>query len=595
MLSEYLNKRGFSDEIIEKWRLIDTPSSYKVSIPYYDITSNNLYYRWNYYGQDENIPKYISPRKEDLPDGHSWFYGLWQLKDVDLDNLVIVEGEYNAISVNIAKFYALGVAGQCFKLSKEALGVLPRGIKEITLLYDDYNFAVKHAEEVKENYGDNCIVKIAKYPDKKDANDYLKEDRLDELKDIINNAEIYSPERQEPEEVQAIESNILRIDFSPLYKVAEGDFVTSYIKYASGITDAPEIYHEILALVLISTVLEGKVTFRKEKPNIYAVLVGKSTIMRKTKASRIAMDIIYKLNKGLVIPSDFSPEAFGQRLSENPKGIIFWSEFAQFLTISGRSYMAGIKEMITDLFDCPVENKRILKKGEITISNPYINIITATTKNWLKVDKKDLLSGFLGRFVFINAEFSEKTKRYLIPPDEDNSGEMEIINKLAEISKLCFKMELTKNAEKMLEDFSENLEKEIAVNDDEKGQSSFLGRLAIYIYKFSMIYQISENQQKFIDEDAVLRAIKLIKRAKKDILFLLEDQLGNSEFENAKQRILNIIRRKGQIDRSKLLQLSNISKDYLDSIIDTLKDAELILAESEKGDNSRQKTIYKVK
>ena len=154
-------------------------------------------------------------------------------------------------------------------------------------------------------------------------------------------------------------------------------------------------------------------------------------------------------------------------------------------------------------------------------------------------------------------------------------------------------MELTEKAEKMLEDFSENLEKEIASIDDEKGQSSFLGRLAIYIFKFSIIYQISESQQKFIGEDAVLRAIKLIKRAKKDILFLLEDQLGNSGFENEKQRVLNIIRRKGKIDRSRLLCLSNISKDYLDKIVDTLNEASLILVEPGKGENGKKKTIYK--
>jgi len=67
------------------------------------------------------------------------------------------------------------------------------------------------------------------------------------------------------------------------------------------------------------------------------------------------------------------------------------------------------------MFDCPEERKRILRNSEIIIRNTYLCIATAATKAWIKVDKNDLIGGFLGRFIFINSEPSEKENNYIVP------------------------------------------------------------------------------------------------------------------------------------------------------------------------------------
>ncbi len=599
MLSEYLNnKRGFSDEIINRWRLEDNPELEKIKIRYFGINNESLYIRIRYYGNDPNVPKYKSPPRSQLPEGRSWLYGLWLLGDRNVERVVIVEGEFNTISVSLAGYYALGIAGQYIHLKSELLDVIPETVREIVVLYDDYEIAKKRAQEVKNHFGRDFRVKIAKYVEtNKDANDYLVGDRLDGLKEIIEGAEVYIT-KYERAVAEGSQLRNTRLNFSYLTNAREGDFIKNYVNFASGITDAPLIYHELIGLVLLATVVKGKVTLSGIKPNIYGVIVGKSTIMRKSASINIVINILYKVDDNLIIPSDFTPEALGSRLSKKSKGLIFWSEFGQFLSISGRSYMVGVKEMITDLFDCPEERKRLLKKETVVIKDPYINIISATTKAWIKVDRNDLIGGFLGRFIFIHAEIEEKENRYILPQKVDQKEKLKIVNSLKKIRDCRFsEMDFNSEAFRIYEKFSCELEEEIKKLDDEKGQSSFLGRLEIYVIKLSMLYQISEDPNCHeIKENALNRAIRLITRAKRDILELLESQLGNTQFENDRQKVLNCIRRHTPIKRSKLMQLmSGISKDYLDKILDTLSEAELIEKFTEEGEGSKPRRFYKIR
>lgn len=391
--------------------------------------------------------------------------------------------------------------------------------------------------------------------------------------------------------IELINPNVVRISFEG----CSGDFITNYIQYAKTQTDAPEIYHELVGLTLLATILNGSVRRGRIKPNIYGVLVGKSTIMRKSESINVAIRILYKFNRSLVIPNDFTPEGLTKKLSENSKGLIHWSEFGQFLSSSGKSYMAGIKEMITDIFDCPDERRRMLRTGEIIIKSPYVNIITGTTEKWLKVDRNDLMGGFLGRFIFIHAKLDEKDIRYSLPPDENVEGENRILNTLAELAMLNLEMVFTKEAEDIYSEFEKKLEDEVATLADEKGESSFLGRLAIYGIKLSILYQVSQNPRKEIEVAAINRAINFVERAKKNILYLLENQLGDSEFENNKKRVLAMIRKHSPIERSRLMQnVNNISKDYLDKILDTLIDSGLVEVINEPAQGSKVKRYYKI-
>jgi len=164
-----------------------------------------------------------------------------------------------------------------------------------------------------------------------------------------------------------------------------------------------------------------------------------------------------------------------------------------------------------------------------------------------------------------------------------------------ELKQLRLEMVLSPEAEKLYKDFVVNLEIEMGNLNDERGEVGFLGRLAIYTLKLSMLYQISENPQETIFENAMYRAIRLVNRAKRDILELLENQLGNTEFENCKQRVLSLIRKNRIIERTKLMQnLRDTSKDYLDKILETLIEAELIKEDKNEIAGQKPRRYYRI-
>jgi len=189
-MSEYLERRGFNEGDISRWHLRDNVESEVIYISYYDKNGQILYERQRYYGQDTSIPKYKSPLSEQMPEKHSWLYGLWNL-DSGNSTLIINEGEFNTIALNKIGFNALGIAGQVIKLKWDLLKVLPENINKITLLYDKIEYALKRAAEIEENFGDKIQIYIALYPDDKDANDYLISGNITDLKQIIISAKPY--------------------------------------------------------------------------------------------------------------------------------------------------------------------------------------------------------------------------------------------------------------------------------------------------------------------------------------------------------------------------------------------------------------------
>ena len=203
------------------------------------------------------------------------------------------------------------------------------------------NFEIR-AKEILEYFDYEKEVYIAKYPEKLiegkkyDANDYLINGLTEEFKMIINTAERFFGDR--------LKSTNINV------KIDSNDFIETYCNdYASQISDAPRKYQELMGMSVISTVLNRKVYLNygiyNLYPNLYVVLLGKSTVMRKSHALNMAKYLISKVNDSLILPNDFTPEGLFNLLVDNPSGIISWSEFGAFLVnANAKTYQAGIKE-----------------------------------------------------------------------------------------------------------------------------------------------------------------------------------------------------------------------------------------------------------
>lgn len=128
-----------------------------------------------------------------------------------------------------------------------------------------------------------------------------------------------------------------------------------------------------------------------------------SSVYRKTTALNIARDLMED-SAVPILPEDFSREMLVEVLAATPQGSFVWSEFGSAIAQFDREYMSGIKDMLADMYDCPVSYSRKLKSGSFDVENPCISILGATNIDWM-VDKQntknDLRGGFLARCLFV--------------------------------------------------------------------------------------------------------------------------------------------------------------------------------------------------
>jgi hypothetical protein len=563
-LIEYLKKRGFDEEIQKVWGL--EPKDDEVLINYYDTEGNKLYTRRNRPGKN---PKYISPPSEKMPEGHSVLYGLHMIKHIT-DTLLLIEGEYNLISAWYMGFYGLGVAGQTISLKDHHLKYIPETVKKIIILYDEPKFAELRAKEILEYFNYEKEVYIAKYPDKKDANDYFKEGLILDFQAIINTKDRYLGDQ--------LKSPNIRV------KIPSNDFVEAYKEYAKQITDAPPKYHELMALAIISTVL-GRQAYLKYGvynlyPNLYIVLIGKSTVMRKTACLNMAKNLIEKFNPDLILSNDFTPEGLFSLLSEKSKGLIIWSEFGAFLINATKNYQAGVKEFLTEVFDCPNRKNKRLSGKEYEIKDIYLNIITATTLNWFidRINEADTMGGFLGRFIYMPCKLEDKNGWYYMPKPEPIDLSNKLVSDIKKISQLKGEFTISDEANLLLIKWLRRHEEEIEILDDSKGIIGFYARLSDYLLKFAMLYEISGSKSLTISEGSLLRAIKLVNQLKQSLNELMSEHIAFTKEAKDIQKILNLIKSEAEgIRRDKLLKNSHMTAKQLEEVLNTLMQSNQII------------------
>lgn len=213
----------------------------------------------------------------------------------------------------------------------------------------------------------------------------------------------------------------------------ERSFLDDYIDWASDVTDASKEYHELCGAMLLSCMLADKlhVNTRSARviPNLWGLVLGESTLTRKTTAMDMAMDFVMEQDPSLVLATlDSSVEGMFVALSErsNKVSIYYRDEVAGFFeAMTTKSYLAGMPEALTKLYDNPsVPMTRQLSKGPVTVSNPvFILFGGGILERVYSVVNQDLFfSGFMPRFLVVSGEVDMSKIEWIGPPGHMNGN-----------------------------------------------------------------------------------------------------------------------------------------------------------------------------
>lgn len=369
-------------------------------------------------------------------------------------------------------------------------------------------------------------------------------------------------------------------------------FVGLYREYASEITDAPPEFHDFMAIATVGSVIGNKCYFpfgdTSIYPNFWLILLAPSSSFRKSTALGIAKRLLYTHNPTKIYPSEFSHERIVENIAKQPSGTFYFDEFLSLIGLLSRDYMAGTKSFLTEMYGGIYEYKRQTLKGEITITNPAISIHTATTLDWFlhRLKEEDLGGGFIPRFLIIPAK--EKTRNIPIPPMADVNKRERLLAIMKKISTLSGGFTLSPEAKEMHAKWYYS-----NCTADAGTLNPFLQRLQIYILKIAMCLEASTSLTLKISGTTMKKAIRYTQYISNYLHTLVEDEIAFTKAQKNMNKLKKIINKHGEIKRSDLLRLSNMSTKEFNIAIDTLIQSEVVRQEKKTtGEGRKPATVY---
>lgn len=386
------------------------------------------------------------------------------------------------------------------------------------------------------------------------------------------------------------------------YKFKKDTFVEEYTKWGKEATDACPQYHELSAFILLSSFLAGNLkletSYGTVRPNIWGMILGDSTLTRKSTAMRMATDIIDFVDRDILLATDGSAEGILTGLAGRPgrTSMFFRDEVVGlFDSIRKKDYLAGIPQMFTQLYDGGYIARR-LRKELITVTDPIFIFFGGGIKDqfFSAVTEDFIYSGFLPRFLFVSGETNLGTLRRVGPPtaeilDKKQAiyarlhelyreyaimGEVEILGQIAN-KPIEVKAELSREGWELNGEINERMV-EAAYNATNSGLAlPMFERLTDSMLKMALLIGASRQSPDDdgiiqIEESDLLRAASYIQQWGQYTVEIMRGA-GQSIAMRILTRALAYIQKNPGCSRSEVLRLLNVNKRQMQEIEDTLE------------------------
>jgi len=380
-----------------------------------------------------------------------------------------------------------------------------------------------------------------------------------------------------------------------------GSFLRAYEDYSTNLTDAPEIYHSLISLNLLSLAVGDRpiaVTPKDILPNVWLLLVGLSGVSRKTTSANLAKDILP--SGSILLPNEYTKESLIEELSSHPQGIGVWDECGSLLKqlSNPRSYTAGVEDILCLLYSYRSIFRRKLRSGEFTIMNPCFNLLWATTlgKFVRYVSAENISSGLFARFLIVYGERGcPKSRRN--QTDEDSlrrTRAKELLQEVydffhsGKIKKFVFDPEALELINAWQAKHEEEID-QIADPEQKDIQGAIVTRLGEYLIKFSALYEVdallskgllSEHSMNGdtefslkipISVDSAGKSMSLIDNLLSTLRTKILKSLSSTLLSRNLVKLTNILEKAGEewVQRQYVLPRMNMEVKDFNSLLDT--------------------------
>lgn len=210
---------------------------------------------------------------------------------------------------------------------------------------------------------------------------------------------------------------------------ASETILDAYQGWLEEATDALPIYHELSGFIILSSILASNLrleaSYGTVVPNLWGLILGESTLTRKSTAMTHARDLLSYLDETIEIGSEGSIEGMLQELSQRPRmaSMFYRDEVSGFIdAITHKEYLAGMAETLTHLYDAPRVFRRMLKKETVHVQEPVFIFFGGGVEEevYSKVSENHVTSGFLPRFLVVSGQTDLTRLRLTGPASAEN-------------------------------------------------------------------------------------------------------------------------------------------------------------------------------
>lgn len=326
------------------------------------------------------------------------------------------------------------------------------------------------------------------------------------------------------------------------------DWLKAYMQYTS-MSESPEIFHFWAGVSTIASVLKRRVWIDQRyfewTPNFYIIFVAPAGIASKSTTISIGASLLRELAGEIVHfgPDSGTWQAIGKALMEAKELIPMVpgdlegelqemscitcvpGELGTFLDFQDRKLI----DTLTTLWDGQrgTFEHRTSTQGVILISNPWINILSATTPAWLKknVPEEAIGGGFASRVIFV---FGNKKRQLVAYPGMmgENKEFVKMRNNLIEdlrdMSECIGEMILTPEAVEWGEAWYKKHWEERPIHMASERFDGYIARKQTHMHKLAMVLSIAQTSSRIITEQHLQAAEVITTGMEADMINVFE-------------------------------------------------------------------------
>jgi hypothetical protein len=362
-------------------------------------------------------------------------------------------------------------------------------------------------------------------------------------------------------------------------RLIQGSWLDAYLAYTAE-SESPEEYHLWTGISVIAGALKRQVFFDMGYfllyPNMYVVLVGPPGRCKKSTAMRMGRDILKGIPGQKFTADSTTREKLIINLSQAHKDgasamTAHSTEFATMLTSSGMDMVV----FLTDIFDCPPVWEHDTKSGgKNTIKGPFLNLLGATTPDWIsRAMPLDTIGvGLTSRIIFVHQD----TPREADPIPRLTAAQKALVPlltaDLVAITSMSGEFLLSEGAD----DHYRTWYKKRLNNPNPTGDprlSGYFERKPMHLLKLSMIVAASKRDGLVIEDTDMTDAMRIMEKIEGRMTKVFIG-VGKNPLHADKEAVLSALIDAGEagMTEGELLAMFSYSlrKDELREVLETL-------------------------